>query len=356
MTWIGLRDSSGSMLFDTGGLVGSGKPPVAADGFLPTGTLVLEFINEPSAARRNLLRFATREPWHSSLRLSLDPDGSVHLMTAQGTRTVHHVLPTNLQYFEGAVTLWYTWDAPSKAGTLALQTVDQQIFQADIPSPQPMSVQDANRICTHPTQTEIGDGILFAALSDSVEPIGPWARMGRSTKIETPKGPVRVSDIKPGDLVLNADDEVAQVRWVGWQVLPARGQFRPLAVRAPFFGATEDVVTAPTQLIELAGSKVEYLVGHERVFAQVGHIVDGRGILQCAAQPLVLYYDLMLDTQSVLNVSGVHMTSYDPTPLLDDPGTLQKSILRKVPKALIPNKSVLTSPLLREFEAINVCL
>ena len=356
MTWLGLRDNSGSMLFDASGLIGPSAPAHGHDDFLPTGTLVLEFLNEPSDTRRNLIRFATREPWHSSLRISIDPDGSLHLMTAQGSQTLHHTLPTNLQYFEGAATLWYTWDAPARIGTLALQTADQVIFQTDIPSPQPMSVRDADRICTHPTQTEVGYGVSFHAISDRVEPIGPWARMGRNTKIETPKGLVPISAIKPGDLVLTADDDITQVRWVGWQVLPARGQFGPLAVRSPFFGASEDVVTAPTQLIELGGSKVEYLIGQEHVFAQVGHIVDGKGILQCAPQPLVLYYDILLDTQAVLNISGVRMTSYDPSVLLDDPDTLQKSILRNIPKALLPKASVLSSPLLREFEAINVCL
>ena len=356
MTWIGLRDNKGSMLFNPQGLVRPNSPIQPANDFLPQGTLVLEFLNEPGAIHRNLIRFSTREPEHNSFRLSIDEDGSIHLMMSKDHYSIHHVLPTDLSYVSGPTILWFTWDIMVRSGTLAVQTAHQQLFQADLSLVYSLALQDVNRMCTHKAQTSIDESVAFLAFANQKEPIGPWARMGSETHIETPKGLVPISKIHAGDLVLTADNEITQVRWAGWQVLPARGRFRPLIIRTPYFGATNDIVMAQTQFIEIGGSKVEYLMGHETVLAEIGHIVDGYRILQCNSGPLALYYDILLDRQSVLNVGGVRMTSFDSSGLVENPSTLRKSILKNVPTALLPKPIAFSSPKLKKFEAINVCL
>ena len=117
------------------------------------------------------------------------------------------------------------------------------------------------------------ENVNFVAVSDQVEPVGPMPGLSGAARIRTTKGSVAANKVRPGGLVQMHDGDIAQVRWCGSVDLPARGQFQPLRVRAPYFGATHDVYVAAEQRMLFSGSEVEYLFGEESV-ARLGATFD----------------------------------------------------------------------------------
>jgi hypothetical protein len=356
MSWIGLRDHNGTQRFHPGGLVGdrNNVKRVSADAPMAKGTLLIETIHDPDKVRRNLLRFAANTPWHSALRLTLDPDGTLRLLMAQGQVTADFALKTDLHTHKGTAAIWFTWDAPARKGQLAVLTSTNEFYCCDLFAPIPLCFRDADRICTHPQTTQIDAATTFVAIADSIEPVGPPATLSGQSIIETPNGHVRLETLKPGATVVTADGEAAQIRSIAAQTLPARGMFTPHIIRAPYYGARTDLSIGPRQHIELGGSKIEYLFLTEYVLTEVGHLTDGREVLATSQSDFVTYYHVMLDRHDVLELTGVRLTSLDPAPFRQNAAMRQHGILRNVPQELIPAGPSIDLQHLRNFEAVLI--
>ncbi len=353
MSWIGLKGKDGTARFDPLGLekhvphTGQPKP----DDLITKGTVVIEFEKGPDRTRRNLLRYAAASPWHSSFRITLDDNGTLRVMMALGETEVSYSMPTPLAQHKGYATVWYTWDSPARRGVLALRLSSGEHFQTDLIGPMPICYRDADRLFSHPHYCRLDRSVVFVAMSDEVEPVGRTANLSAGALIETKNGLKHIYKLKAGDTLMTASDSTAQVRAVVRQTLPARGSFAPRIVRAPYYGAMVDTAFGACQQIELAGSKIEYLFNQESVLAEIGHLEDGREIVADRSKDIVTRYDLLLDRQDVITVSGIRVPSMNPAQFALDEATLRTSILRDVPSELIPESDAIKLPQLRDFEA-----
>ena len=351
MSWIGLRDALGSRMFRPEGLDNTTRSTRSADGFMPRGTIMVGFVNQPANVRRNLLRYGSTDPWHSHLSLCIDPDGTVRVLMGQQELSMQYAMPTDLVRAEGQAILTFSWDGPTRRGQLSLRDAAGCETRMELKGPLPMSLRDADRIVTHPRKSQMGHGVQFVAIADTVEAVGPFATLPGAGLVETANGLRRIDELKAGTIVVTADGDLAQVRWIGKQTLPAAGFITPQTIRSPYYGAVDDLTLMPLQKIELIGSHVEYLFGSEHVFAAVGHVADGAEIVNARTPSVVPYFAVLLDTHAVMRVSGVLMPSLDPAPFLNDPSLMAHSILRGLPFELLPRVASLETPVLRQYEA-----
>jgi hypothetical protein len=101
--------------------------------------------------------------------------------------------------------------------------------------------------------------------------------------------------LRPGDLIATADGGLLPLRRTRLLDLPTCGSFAPVILRAPFFGASHDLLVSSDQRLVLSGSEVEYLFNEEQVLVEAGALVDGRTALaeqrRAVASVLALEFD-----------------------------------------------------------------
>lgn len=355
MGWIGLRHDNGGTFRPSGLETPPDQPLPDPDTLLPRGTLACEFIWRPVATRTNIVRYSARVPWASSLSVCVDPDGTAYLFVAQHGQAHATRLRASLGQSAQRVIATFGWDAPARRAVFSIYLPETgALHLTALTPPPPLSHRDAGRIITEPGRCATDPSVVWLALSDRVEPVGPTAGIGATALLDTPDGPRPIHRLGPGQRVLTADGGSAQIRWTGWQDLPARGSHTPLLIRAPYFGLTADLLVAPTQRLRLKGSEVEYLFGEEEVSAAAAHLFDGRAILRAPAMQTVRYYQVVLDRPAILLVSGAAMETLDIGVLRADPALLPYSLLAAMPRELLPRAALGPLPVLRAFEAVTL--
>jgi len=356
VSWIGLKTTDQSY-FDASGLATPARKRVASDmdGFLPHGTLLAQFTHHPVTARRNLLRYAVRSPWPSSLTICADPDGTFHLLQGQGDRSCAASLPTALVETDATIHISFSWDAPARLGVFSIWAPDTgKLYQTEFRGPLPLSINDADHMtAVTPVHLRL-ENCAFLAISSAVEPVGPAPDICAGAALTTPYGATLIEDLKPGQMILTHGGDVAQVRWIGFQDLPAAGRFTPLTLRSPYHGLREDITVSTEARLILSGSEIEYLFGEEAVAVNVGHLADRHSVARRRSGPVVRYYQVLLDTASVMNVNGAAIESFDVQPILSDPHNVRHSVLRDTPVELLPHEAGLILPVLRDFEALTL--
>ncbi|WP_291841192.1 Hint domain-containing protein [Limimaricola sp.] len=358
MSWVGLREGARGQFCPQG--LGRPAPstPADPDALLPRGTLMLAFEVDPMQ-QGDLIRLDTHQPWPCGLMLGLGPRGSVHLTQWQGNQIVTAALPTDLGAVRESTVISYSWDAPTRIGTLSLWLPDRrQLFQADVIGPLPLSYRMAAALMTLPDGCPLAPGVSFLALSDRVEPAGPTATIDGAAPVATPRGVVPMGRLQPGEVVLTGDGDIAQVRWAGWQDLPARGPFAPLVLRAPYYGARENVTIAPCQRLVLRGSGVEYLFARDRVGAAARHLRHDRAIVPAPPVLVKRWHQVLLDRPASLMLAGVEMEGLDAAPLLANPGTWGSSLLAGMPNEWRPRGRFqdTTLRILNNTEAVTLAM
>ena len=139
----------------------------------------------------------------------------------------------------------------------------------------------------------------------------------RGTLIETPRGPRRVEDLRPGDLVLTRDDGPQPVRWVGARRLdlgPGDLDLRPVVLRASAFGPgipSRDLEVSPMHRLLLGGASTQLLFARDEVLAPARHLVNHRTI--CWAEvPRVEYVHLLFDRHQIVYSQNCASESFYP--------------------------------------------
>lgn len=203
-----------------------------------------------------------------SLSLIHDPAIGFGLMLRHGARLVRHMLPTALIERKGPGLLRFRWDARTTEWSLGFADGRLASGQGAIALPRTLlagAMLGARQ--RSPALAWIGlagNGAIPAAL------IGPL------TPVATPLGPVQAGQLRPGDLVLTRDHGPRMVLAAERHNLPARGSLAPIRLRAPFFGATRDILVPGTQQVLLTGVEVEYLTGEDQAMATAHDLADGR--------------------------------------------------------------------------------
>ena len=358
MAWIGISDHAGGC-FAGQGLTSRQQQtaPIASDTLMPRGTLLLETRLSPDGRPQTLLAFNRSHPWPGSFTLQALPDGGIVLVEAQGDDMRHVTLPLEPDGRLDVLRLTYAWDAPARWAQLSVERpeADTPAFAAPH-SPHPLLMSDAQIISTDPRRRTVDRDVLFFALSESVEPVGPMPGLTGGVPIATPQGDVPVKDVKRGDLVVTHDGEVVPVLQVVKRVVPAKGNLRPVHLRAPYFGLRRDILVAPQQRLVIGGSEVEYLFGREAVLVPARHLVNGVSALNGDGPDFVTYHHLLLPGHEVVMAAGCPLESLYIGRLRRKPDALARSVLAPFDRSRLPEHAKPVWPILKPFEAITLAM
>lgn len=139
------------------------------------------------------------------------------------------------------------------------------------------------------------------------------------TLIATPKGEMRVEDLKAGDRVITRDNGIQEIRWIGekrmdWKALQANKHLRPVLIQAGSLGnglPERDMMVSPNHRILVANDRTALYFDEREVLAAAKHLVDNKGIT--TVDPMaVSYIHFMFDHHEVVLSDGAWTESFQP--------------------------------------------
>lgn len=357
MGWIGFTTREGGR-FSTEGL-GQADEGALPDpsALMARGTLMIE--TRPAIDRRpqTLLAFGRTHPWPGSFSLQLLPSGGIILVENQAGDLRHATLPFRPDDRSESLRLSYSWDAPARWGRLVLERPDTLgLSSVALPPPHPMPLADLRTVFTDPRQRRMDSEVIFAALSTEIEPVGPMPGLCARVPLRTPAGYVEADKIRRGDCLRGAGGAVVPVLQTLARTVPAAGSFRPVRLRAPYFGLRADIVVAPHQRLVIRGSDVEYLFGCEAVLVPARHLVNGFSAKHAEAGALVRYHGLILPEHDEIDAAGTATESLYLGRMRRKPGALAMSQLAGFDRARLPEHARPLWPVLRQYEAITLAM
>ena len=360
MSWIALTDLANPAFNIRGIGVPRNAPrargPRIRHEVLPRGTLMIEFrANARPDAPQSILSFRRDQEWLRELRLSLDAGGRISLECRQGRSRSRATLTVTPPPNDTRVRLTYAWHAPQRVARLTVELIDEgRIYQTNAYDPIPIPAADAKVIMRNGRATSISKDVEFLAFSDEIEPIGFGNGIVGGTPVETTNGPVPVEKLRLGDMVVTATAGPQPVRWIGKRRVPALGGFRPVRVRAPFFGLSRDVVLAPAHRVRLGVAEAEYMLDADEVLLPAGRLVDGRHALAEARQRLVTYHQILLDVHDCLLHDGLWAESMFAGTIMRRPEMVQSTVLAEMPVSAIPVHRSFSRTHLTDLETRNL--
>lgn len=358
MTWIALADHIGQQ-FSLKGLRpdGTGRTEDfhGSDALLAKGSLMIETRLSPDGKPQDLLTYGGFDGWLRSLTLQAIPGGGLTFVIAQNGEVTHATILHKGSVRTDVVRIVYSWDAPRRWAQFAVEWPEGlNVHLASVPNPKPIPIADLQTLFLEPGKRHLSEDVVFFALSDQVEPLGPTPTLSPNVPIETECGFRRVGDVKRGDLVKTENSGLVPVLHTLRRTVPARGSFAPVRIRAPYFGLQQDVIVAPDQRLVIRGSEVEYLFGREAVLVPARHLVNGTAALREHAADTISYSQLLLPGHEALNAAGTSAESFFIGRLRRKPDKLAASLLAGVGRNTLPEQGQAAYPVLRWFDAITL--
>jgi hypothetical protein len=358
MGWIAIIDQHEGRFAPQGlDKPGTGRS-YSPDHLIPRGTLLLETRLSPDGRPQTLLAFQRLHPWPGTFSLRALPQGGIILVITQGDEIRHATLPLQADGRTDIVRLTYSWDAPARWGRLTLERPESDLIHSiDLPPPHPMPMADVEALARHRHNREMDPDVDFFAISTRVEPVGPMPALTSRVPIATPYGDMPVGQLRRGDLVLTDTGISVPILRMVSRTVPARGSFRPVRLRAPYFGLREDIVVAPQQRLVISGSEVEYMFGREAVLVPARHLRNGRSALYAKGPALVTYHHLLLPGHEAILAAGkCALESLYIGRLRRKPDHLQQSVLCDADRSRLPEHAKPVWPVLKPFEAITLAM
>lgn len=352
MAWIGATDRTGGW-FSPGGPSGGGTARPGT--LLPRGTLMVEARLAPGNRPQTLLAFERAHPRHGRFSLQALPGGSVVLVEARGNDPRSAVLPCPYQDRTDIVRLSYGWDGPARRGRLTIERAHPgRTHSVALPGARPMAVDDLRAIMCHPGRREMDAEAIFAAVSDRVEPVGPLPGLTAGTPVLTHLGERPVERIRRGDVVLTDTGAAVPVLQAVRRTVPARGSFRPIRLRAGYFGLVRDIVVAPNQKLVMRGSQVEYMFGREAVLVPARHLVNNVAARWARGPETVTYHQLLLPGHEAVMAAGCALASLYIGRIRRRPEDLAASVLAGFDRNRLPEHARPLWPVLEPYEAVTL--
>lgn len=358
MSWLALIDKTRT-LFRLDGLARYGMKPgkdlVDLRAPMPTGSLVIETRVSPYDKPQMLLGYAPQTRQGVRLSLQAVPGGGVVLVINRGAETFHTAVNLDNGGRADVIRITYSWDIRHARGRLSVERPGTfRVEVKELADPIALSPEDMCEFVHDEMSRVLSPDVIYAALSDRVEPVGPMPTLTNDTPLMTSEGYRPAKEIKRGDLVQTAQGGMVPVLNVVKRSVPAAGQFTPIRLRAPFFGLQEPIVVGPTQRLVIGGSRVEYTFGSEYVLVPAGHLLHGTAAKPVKSEPLVTYCQLILPDHGALLASGTYLESLDLGRIRRRKDVLRASLLGQFPRAELPEHSRTAYPVLREFEALTL--
>ena len=343
MAWLAVCDQNAAWLTPLGG----------AEELVVRGALVIETRLPELRRLKPLLAASAAGDWPMSFALQALPGGGLSLILDLCGEVVNHVIDCADSGRADVLRITYAWDAPARSGWLAIERPGRdQITLLPCPNPRPMHRDHIAALIGPGPDRYLSPEVLFAAASDAVEPVGPQPALTPGIPIATPDGARRAGDLRRGDLVLTAEGSAVPVLHAISRIVPGRGTFAPVCLRAPYFGLRQDIAVASTQKLLIDGSEVEYLFGRETVRLQAGHLLGSPQVQPVRAGWLVPYFQLVLPDQETMIAAGCPVESLNIGRIRRKPALLGASILADLDRASLPEHATPASPVLHAFDAI----
>ncbi len=281
------------------------------DPLITKATLVFE-AELPLATPAVLLDFKAHENWPRALSLFVDDTSGVALLHRQGDRVLRHSLQGPLHLpSHGVLRIMFEWDGPEKRWALTAEmSATGAASTAQGCDPMPMLGADLLQMCQGGADVTRHSTLQWFGLmrGKSLPHRAPW--VGTHTPIATIDGPVAAGQLRRGDLLLTEDGDYAPLMSARQMVLPSRGSFSPVLLRAPYFTACTDILVSADQLIALSGDAVEYLFGIETILTQARNLTDGRAAMTDLRHAVTHCVALDLATPQLVQAEGCRLLTH----------------------------------------------
>ena len=353
MTWIAIADRENAR-FEARGLSGARAGADDPEQELRRGSLLLETRLSPEDRPQLLVGLERGFEHGLSFMLKALPGGGVTLVHSRGEEMLHATLRHDAEAQRTDVLrITYSWDRDHDWARLVIERPDMgRSFQTILRGPVRMTLEDIREMVLNPAAGWMSEDVCFLAASDRIEPIGPMPGLTEETPVLTSLGIRAVGALQRGDLVETLEGSLQPVLHVVKRTVPARGLFRPVRLRHPYFGLKADIVVAPYQRIVVGGSRVEYLFGAEQVLVPASHLVKGSAAVREHDQCLVTYCQVVLPDHQAVQTAGTYVETMDVGRIRRKPEILKSSLFGHLPRNTLPEHRGAAYPVLGDYEAI----
>ncbi|MCR8548771.1 Hint domain-containing protein [Salipiger sp. P9] len=325
------------------------------DQLLARGSLLIETRLSAEGRPQTLLSYERSHPWPGALSLQALPGGSIVLVMSQGTEVFHTLLDYPADARTDVLRLTFSWDSTRRWGRLALERPDSdKVAMRVTPPPPPLVLEDIFTMTRRPQLCQTDPDLVFFAVSDEIEPVGPMPSLTGNVPVATSGGYRCLKDLRCGDTVHTRNSGLVPVLHRVSRVVPALGSFRPVRLRAPYLGLKRDVVVAPFQRLVIGGSEVEYTFGREAVLVPALSLVNGFAAVQEEGLLTLRYHNLLLPSHDAFIAAGAALESLYVGRLRRDRDRLSASLLAECRAGLLPEQHRAGYQVLRPFEAITL--
>lgn len=325
------------------------------DVLMPRGSILIETRLSPYDRPQTLLSYERAHPWKGSLSVQAVPGGAIVLVLSQGEEVFHTVLQHRHDARTDVLRVTFCWDSEARWGRIAVERpeTDDVVLQ-DTPPPPPLLLEDIYTLVRRPQLIEKDEDVLFFAVSDEIEPVGPMPSLVGQVPVLTPSGYRPVSSLRCGDTVKTAEGAVVPVLARVSRRVPALGSFQPVRLRAPYFGLQRDLVVAPYQRLVIGGSEVEYLFGNEAVLIPAIALVNGFAAVYEKGVQMIRYHQLLLPGHEAVISAQARLETLYVGRMRRRREQVAQSLLAEVPGAMLPEHARAGLKVLRPFEAITL--
>jgi len=358
MTWLALCDHDERRLSLRGLGTDKRATPVLPNdprSLLTRGSIMFETRLSAEDGPQVLFGYKTVFPSQRSLVFQAIPRGGISMVQVQGKSFAQAAIRNENAGRTDVTRVTYAWDSRAEWARLTLEhPEDTAVTTIYLDDPQPLSLEDIRNLMLGQGDHTFAPGMIFAALSDQVEPIGPMPSILPTTPLATPWGYRPAETLKRGDTVTTRDGGVVPVLQTVTRTVPARGSYRPVRLRAPYFGLQQDVIVSPDQRLIIDGPEVEYLFGQEAVLVPARHLVNDFAALDEPCGPTISYTQLLLARHETLLAAGTAMESLYIGRLRRNGQQLHSSVLKDVDRASLPEHRRPAHHVLRWYDAIHL--
>jgi hypothetical protein len=322
---------------------------------VPRGSVMLETRLSPDGRPQTLVSYKRDGSAVSSFSLMSTPHGSVVLVIAQGDDVVHEVVERGREARTDTLQVTISWDVHKKLGRLVVARPEtEHVLIRHFAMAHAPLLSDLVALACPKGLTEIDPDVIYVALSTDIEPVGPMPTLSPAVPVETAQGLRLVMTLQQGDVVRSATGRLVPVLGTVSRSVPALGSFRPVRLRAPYFGLTQDVVVSRHQRLLVSGPEVEYLFGREEVLIPASALVNGYAGHFEPAPRFVTYHQVLLPQHDAVCIPDAALETLYIGRMRRDKVLFGASILSDLPRATLPEHHRAGYQVLRAFEAITL--
>lgn len=358
MTWLAICDHDARRFSPFGlGLDKRASRRIADDprALLTRGSIVFESRLSPDGRPQLLFGYKTVFPLLRSLTFQAIPGGGIAMVQVQGETIRHAAITQKKAGRTDVVRITYSWDSDERWGRMSLEKPEETtVTSVYVDNPQPLTLDDIRDLMLGRNGHTFAPDMIFAALSDEIEPIGPMPSLMADVPLATPRGYKACGDLQRGDTLLTQRGEIVPILQTVERLVPARGSFRPIRLRAPYFGLQQDILVAPDQTLMIDGPEVEYLFNKEAVLVPARHLINEHAAHWEPCGPVIKYHQVLLPRHETLLAAGTAVESLFIGRMGRDGQLVNNSILRETPRAHLPEHAQPAYQVLRWYDAIHL--